>query len=157
MKTRIFCLVLVALSLNSYSQQKPVVLEGAWKVVQRQSINGEKVVTDFPGKDEVDVVKIWSGNRFMDVGRSKSGTTVTDEFASGTFKLNGTKYEEHVEYLFYKEWEGTTVKLSLVLRNDTLIQTFPVDDKGQPDKNGAWVEKYVKLDKLSGLKTGYIQ
>ena len=157
MKTRIFCLVLIALSLNSYSQQNPIMLEGAWKVVQRQTINGDKVVTDFPGKDEVDVVKIWSGNRFMGVGRSKSGTTVTDEFASGTFKLNGIKYEEHVEYLFYKEWEGTTVKLSLELRNDTLIQTFPVDDKGQPDKNGAWVEKYIKLDKLSGLKTGYIQ
>jgi hypothetical protein len=147
MKTRIFCFVLIAFSLNSFSQQKPLVLEGAWKIVQRQSINGDKVVTDFPGKDEVDVVKIWSGNRFMGVGRSKSGTTVTDEFASGTFKLNGTKYEEKIEYLFYKPWEGTTVKLSLVFRNDTLIQTFPVDDNGKPDKSGAWIEKYMKLKK----------
>ncbi len=156
MKIRIFCFVLIALSLNCYSQQKPIVLEGAWKVVQTQTINGDKVVTDFPGKSDVDVIKIWSGNRFMNVGRSKSGTTVTDMFASGTFKLDGTKYEENVAYLFYKPWEGTTVKLSMVLRNDTLIQTYPVDDKGHPDKNGAWVEKYIKLDKLPGVKTGYI-
>ena len=156
MKTRIFCFILIALSLNSYSQQKPIVLEGAWKVVQTQSINDDKVVTDFPGKSDVDVIKIWSGNHFMTVGRSKSGTTVTDQYGYGTFKLDGSKYEENVAYLFYKPWEGTTVKLSLVLRNDTLIQTYPVDDKGQPDKNGAWVEKYIKLDKLSGVKTGYI-
>ena len=81
----------------------------------------------------------------MDVGRSKSGTTVTDEYAYGTFKLDGTKYEEYVKYLFYKPYEGTTVKLSMVFMNDTLIQTFPVDDKGRPDQNEAWVEKYVKL------------
>ena len=145
MKTRIFCFVLIALSLNSYSQQKPIVLEGAWKVVQRQAINGDKVVTTFPGKDEVDVVKIWFGNHFMEVGRSKSGTTVTDQYGFGTFKLDGTKYEEYVKYLFYKPYEGTTVKLSMVSGNDTLIQTYPVDDKGKPDKDGAWVIKYVRL------------
>jgi len=155
MKTRILCFVLIAFSLKSFSQQKPIILEGAWKLVQRQAINGDKVETIFPGKDEVDVVKIWSGNRFMGVGRSKSGTTVTDEFGSGTFKLNGTKYEEKIEYLFYKSWESMTIKMSLVLRNDTLILTVPVDDKGQPD-NGAWIEKYIMLDKLSVVKTGYI-
>ncbi len=156
MKTKILCFVLIAFSLKSFSQQKPIILEGAWKVVQTQTINGDKVVTDFPGNTDMDVIKIWSGNRFMNVGRSKSGTTVTDLFASGTFKLDGNKYEENVAYLFYKPWEGTTVKLSMVLRNDTLIQTYPVDDKGQPDKNGAWIEKYMKLDKLSAVKTGYI-
>ncbi len=156
MKTRILCFALIVFSLNCYSQQKPIVLEGAWKVVQLQSINGDKVDTYFPGKSEVDVIKIWSGNRFMNVGRSKSGTTVTDMFASGTFKLDGSKYEENIAYLFYKPWEGTTVKMSMVLKNDTLIQTYPVDDKGQPDKNGASIEKYIMLDKLSEVKTGYI-
>ena len=145
MKSSLFYCILIFFSLIGCSQKKNLNIDGAWKVVQRQSISGDKVVTDFPGKDEVDVVKIWSGNHFMDVGRSKSDTIVTNEFAYGTFKLDGSKYEEYVKYLFYKPYEGTTVKLSLVLRNDTLIQTFPVDDKGQPDKNGAWVEKYIKL------------
>ncbi len=156
MKTKILCFVLIAFSLNGFSQQKPIALEGAWKVVQRQSITDGKVFTYFPGKDEVDVVKIWSGNRFMDVGRSKSGTTFTNEFSSGTFKLDGSKYEEDIAYLFYKPWEGTTVNMSMIFRNDTLIQTYPVNAKGQPDKNGAWVEKYIKLDKLSEVKTGYL-
>ena len=146
MKTRVLYFFMI-IGIIACSQKKSPDIDGTWKVVQRQFINGGKVVITFPGKDEVDVVKIWSGNHFMDVGRSKSDTTVTDEFAYGTFKLDGTKYEEYVKYLFYKPWEGTTVKLSLVLRNDTLIQTFPVDDNGQPDKDGAWVEKYVKLKK----------
>ena len=145
MKTRIFYFILIAFSLTACSQKENLNLDGVWKVVQRQTISKGKVVTTFPGIDKVDVVKIWSGSHFMDVGRSKSDTTVTDEFAYGTFKLDGTKYEEYVKYLFYKPYEGTTVKLSLVFRNDTLIETFPVDDEGQPDKNGAWVEKYVKL------------
>ena len=146
MKTRILYFFMIAIGISSCNQKKNPNIDGAWKLVQRQTITGDKVVTTFPGKDEADVVKIWSGNHFMGVGRSKSDTTVTDEFAYGTFKLNGTKYEEYVKYLFYKPWEGTTVKLSMVFRNDTLIQTFPVDDKGQPDKNGASVEKYLKLN-----------
>jgi hypothetical protein len=156
MKTRFLCFLIVVFSQNSCNQQKPVFLEGAWKVVQRQSITDGNVVNNFPGKTDLDVIKIWSGNRFMGVGRCKSGTTFTDEFSSGTFKLDGNKYEENVAYLFYKPWEGTTVKMSMIFRNDTLILTFPVDDKGQPDKNGASVEKYLKLDKLSEVKTGYL-
>ena len=145
MKSSFFYSILIFFILISCSQKKNLNMEGAWKIVQIQSITGDKVVTDFPGKDEVDVVKIWSGNHFMEVGRLKSDTIVTNDYAYGTFKLDGTSYEEHVKYHFYKPYEGTTVKLSLVFRNDTLIQTYPVDDKGQPDKNGAWVEKYIKI------------
>ena len=146
MKTRILCFVLIAFNLNSFSQQKPIVLEGAWRNVQRQSITDGKVVTDFPGKLSVDGIKVWTGNIFMEIAQTKMDTTVSDQYVVGTFKLKGNKYEENIIHIFYKPWEGKTVKLKIELKNDTLIQTYPVDENGLPDKKGAWIEKYVKMD-----------
>ena len=41
--------------------------------------------------------------------------------------------------------EGKTIKMTLEIKNDTLIQTYPVDDKGQMNKDWAWIEKYVRI------------
>jgi hypothetical protein len=35
--------------------------------------------------------------------------------------------------------------MEIEMKNDTLIQTYPVDDKGQMDKEWAWIEKYVRI------------
>lgn len=138
---------MIAFSLSVYSQKKSPNIEGAWKLVQLQSITGKVVVTEFPGKSHIDDTKIWSGNNFMFINRAKVDTTVTDWYGVGTYKLDGNKYEEYVRLINFKPWEGTTIKMSLVLKNDTLIQTYPVDDKGEPDKNGASIEKYLKIKK----------
>jgi hypothetical protein len=145
MKTKLLCLILIAFSISAYCQKKTPNIEGAWKMVQYQTINGDKAVIDFPGKSNMDITKIWSGNTCMGVGRIKEDTTVTDMYFLGTYKLAGNKYEENVKYLFYKPWEGKTIKMTLEIKNDTLIQTYPVDDKGIMDKNGASIEKYVRI------------
>jgi hypothetical protein len=31
------------------------------------------------------------------------------------------------------------------IKNDTLIQTYPVDDNGKMEKDWAWIEKYVRI------------
>ncbi len=156
MKTKLFYCLLIVFSLSSCSQKKSLNIKGTWKLVQQQAITGNSIVNNFPGKNDVDAIKTWSDNYFMAFSRSKVDKIVTDGYATGTYKLDGNKYEEHINYISYKPWEGTIVKMTMELRNDTLIQTFPVDDKGKPDKNGSWVEKYIKLDKSSGVKTGYI-
>lgn len=156
MKTRVFCFFIIVLVISACSEKKSLNIDGAWKLVQQQTIKGNSAITDFPGKNDVDAIKIWSGNYFMAFGRSRVDRTVTDDYAVGTYKLDGNRYEEHVNYITYKPWEGSTVKMTMELRNDTLIQTFPVDDNGNPDKDGFWVEKYIRLDKFSGEKTGYI-
>ncbi len=91
------------------------------------------------------MTKIWSGNHWMFAGRIKADTTVTDVYGMGTFKLEGNRYEENVGILFYKPWEGKTIKMTLGMKNDTITQTYPVDDKGQMDKKEAIVEKYVRV------------
>jgi hypothetical protein len=147
MKTKLLCFLMIAFISSAYSQKKSPNIEGAWKMVQFQTINGNKAVIDFPGKNDMDITKIWSGNHFMAVGLIKEDTTKTDMYAAGTYKLEGIRYEENVKNLFYKSWEGKTIKMLLEMKNDTLIQTYPVDDKGKMDKEWAWIEKYVRIKK----------
>lgn len=147
MKTRLLCFFLIAFSITAHSQEKSLNIQGAWKLVQSQTVTGDKAVIDFPGKYDIDGTKIWSGNHFMFVTRTKIDTTVMDWYGIGTYKVNGNKYEENVRLINYPQWEGTTIKMLLTMKNDTLIQTYPVDDKGQMDKKGATIEKYIKIKK----------
>ena len=141
----LFCCLIITLGLGSCSQKKSLNIEGAWKLVQLQTIKGDSAVIDFPGKSDMDIIKIWSGNHFMSVGRVKTDTTVWDLYGSGTFKRDGNKYEENVKVLFYKDWEGKTIKMLLEIKNDTLTQTFPVDENGKMEKEYANIEKYVRI------------
>ena len=72
---------------------------------------------------------------------------IRDFYGGGTYKLKGNRYEENVLYHFSKP--GTvlnyTLKALIELKNDTLIQTSPVDDNGQINKNKYSIEKYVQL------------
>jgi hypothetical protein len=145
MKTKFFYIFLIVFIIGACSPQKSSNIEGAWKLVQYQTINGDSVINEFPGKKDLEVTKIWSGNHMVMVGRSKSDTIVEDWYAVGTYTLEGNKYIETTSILFYKPWEGTTINMKLEMKNDTLILTYPVDDKGQMDKDWAWIEKCVRL------------
>jgi hypothetical protein len=147
MKTNLLFFLIVALIFNSCSQKKSSNIEGTWKLVQSQSVTGNSVVTDYPGKNDMDLTKTWSGNHWMFVARIKVDTTITDAYGTGTFKLEGNRYEENVSILFYKPWESKTIKMTLEIKDDTITQTYPVDDKGNMDKNGATIEKYVRINK----------
>lgn len=147
MKTILICCLMFAFSISSYCQKKSLNIEGAWKLVQYQTISGNSAVIDFPGKNEMDDTKIWSGNTFMFFNRTKVDTTIKDWYGVGTYKLNGNNYEEYVRLMNYPQWEGTTIKMLLTMKNDTLIQTYPVDDKGEMDKKEAYIEKYIRVKK----------
>jgi len=141
----IYCLM-IALSIGGCSQPKNSKIEGAWKLVQYQTINGDSVTNEFPGKRDINVTKIWSGNHVAFAGTDKCDTIVEpDWYGVGTYTLEGNKYVETTSILFYKPWEGTTIKMKMEMKNDTLIVNYPVDDKGQMDKDWAWIDKYVRL------------
>ncbi|MEI6898456.1 MAG: hypothetical protein WCL00_01155 [Bacteroidota bacterium] len=142
----LFCLI-ITIAFCSCCQKKSPEIEGAWHQILHQTITGDSSVTDFPGKSDVDATKIWSGNHFMFVARIKTDTIVEDNYGVGTFKLEGNRYEETISILGYKPWEGKTIKMTLEIRNDTLIQTYPVDDNGKMEKEWANIEKYVRIKK----------
>jgi hypothetical protein len=145
MKAILFFFLMIAFTISACSPKKSPNIEGAWKLVHSRTITGNSSFIDFPGKTDKDETKIWSGNQFMVVARIKNDTTVDDMYILGTYTLQGNQYAENIRIFNYKPWEGKTIKMTLEVKNDTLIQTFPFDDKGQLDKNWASTEKYIRI------------
>ena len=63
-----------------------------------------------------------------------------------TSPMEGTNYQEIVEYHSATEYLGQTVKLFLEIKNDTLTQIWPVDEAGEPVKSHYYMEKWVKFE-----------
>jgi len=128
------------------TQQKSNPIEGAWNLVYAQNIAGDTLVSKFPGDYTGTSIKIWSKGYVLYVGRYKMDTAYIDGYGGGPYKINGNMYEENIQYFTDQSYVGMTVKMLLEIRNDTLIQTWPVDDNGQIDKSNYRQEKRVRLD-----------
>ena len=96
---------------------------------------------------DIDVVKMWSEKNFSFVGQWKQDTIIQDFYGGGTYTLEGNRYYENVVYHFTQPGKVMNYNLKglLELRNDTLIQTSPVDDNGRIDEIRHSVEKYIRL------------
>ena len=106
----------------------------------------DSLTFEFPGSTTGSDIKMWTENHFLTVGRFQMDTTFMDNGVGGTYTLDGNKYEETILYMPGQNGTGQKVKMLLELRNDTLIQTWPVDENGQIDKTNYSVEKYIRLD-----------
>lgn len=121
--------------------------EGAWKVVEWVKISADTVEWEFPVSFTGSEMKIWSKNHFAFTGRYKTDTAYIDNCAGGNYKLEGTHYEEsYMYFLNAQTLVGTTRKLLLEIKNDTLIQTWPVDENWQADKSNHNLQKLVRLE-----------
>ena len=142
-KAFLFCLLLV-LILGSCTKQKCSKIEGAWQYVSGAYTNND-TLTSIPGDWAGTDMKIWSGNRFIFVGVFEKDTVSMDSYGGGTFELKGTQYEETILYHTKKSSVGKIVKMTLEIRNDTLIQSYPLNDQGKLDSANFSVEKYVRF------------
>lgn len=113
-------------------------------MVQMQRIDHGKVTNYFSANYSIDQIKMWSENHFTFVGKYKVDTIITYRFGTGTYKLDGNKYEEDIMYHFDSSYEGTKNKMLLEFNNDTLRHIFPVDDSGQPNQSTYYIELYVR-------------
>jgi hypothetical protein len=146
MKVKSIFYVMMLIIIAGCTQQKSKLPQGAWQLVYMKSISGDTVQYEFPGNVTGSDIKMWSENHFLAVGRFQEDTTFMDLGVGGTYKLEGNRYEENVQYHTFKNSVGQNIKMLLELRNDTLIQTWPVDENGQIDKLNYSVEKYIRLD-----------
>ena len=146
MKASIFLCLMMSLIIGSCAQQKRSPVEGAWKLVYSQSVKGDSLLFKFPGNLTISDIKMWSKGYVLYVGRYKRDTTFMDGYGGGPYKLEGNRYEENIQYFSIQSYVGTTVKMLLEIRNDTLIQTWPLRDNGQIDKSNFRQEKYIRLD-----------
>jgi len=148
MKKSIFLILIIAGVILSCTQQKEVKFqnEGAWQVVSWQRIAGDtinaKLGKTFTGTE----IKIWSGSCFNFVGHYYLDTATYDNYGGGIYKLDGIHCEESYLYFGEKSMVGTSQKLLLEIKNDTLIQTWPCDNNWQIDKSNYNIQKLVRKD-----------
>jgi hypothetical protein len=125
------------------STEKKSPIEGGWKLVYAKFPSSE---ITYPGNMTGSGVKTWTTGTFTFAGKYIMDTVTYDNYGWGTYKLSeGNRYEETILYHHLDEQStGTTIRMFLEVRNDTLIQRWPVKDDWQlNEKYGT--EKYVRL------------
>jgi len=120
-------------------------LQGSWQLVGGWLVDGNGKRADYQAGDVFNQIKVWSGNQFICVGKYKEGDQDHDNFACGTFSLNGKKYGEDIKYHATKSVVGSKVNMSMEMKGDTLIQAWPADDSGKINKDTSSGEKYVRI------------
>ena len=138
--------LLIPLLFGSCAQEKNSPMEGAWKLAFEYEVKGENSTLLFPGRSQGSEIKMWSADRWALVGVFIEDSIVTDNFGGGKFTLEGTNYQEIVEYHSATEYLGQTVKLYLEITGDTLTQIWPVDEAGEPVKSHYYMEKWVRFE-----------
>jgi len=74
-------------------------------------------------------------------------SAVIDGGGGGPYKkLNGNIFEESIQYFSVPSVVGSHVRMLLEIKNDTLVQIYPVDENGQIDKSNYREQKRVRLD-----------
>jgi hypothetical protein len=146
MKANIIFNLMISIIMLGCTPQKTSPIEGTWKLVYGIWTSNDTVVYEFPGKLTGSQIKMWSKDYFVFAGRFKIDTAFSDNSGGGRYKLQGNRYEEDIQYHTETTAVGKTAKMLLEIRNDTLIQTWPLLDNGQIDKSNFDQEKYVRLD-----------
>jgi len=144
-KFLLICLIF-PMFLGSCSQEFSSPMEGAWKLAYEYEVKGDQSTMIFPGESRGSEIKMWSGKRWALVGVFIDDSIMTDNFGGGKFTIEGTDYQEIVEYHSAEQYLGQTVKLFLEIKNDTLTQIWPVDEAGKPVKSHYYMEKWVRFD-----------
>jgi hypothetical protein len=139
----VFMLILLLQGCKTTSNPSPI--EGTWRLANEFEVRGETSTSLFPGNSRGSELKMWSGNRWSLVGVFLEDSVITDNYAGGTFTLEGTDYKERVEFHSAPEYLGQTVHLFLQVENDTLTQIWPVDENGVPVRELHYMEKWVRM------------
>jgi hypothetical protein len=143
MKRAIFISLIVLFISGCCTQEKKLPIEGGWRLVSASFPSSDLI---FPDNLNGAGVKTWTSGTFVFAGKYQMDTTTVNNYGWGTYKLTeGNKYEESIIYHHLSESSiGTTIKMFIEVRNDTLIQKWPVNDNWQLPEQYS-IEKYVRL------------
>ncbi|SDD28223.1 hypothetical protein SAMN05216464_101292 [Mucilaginibacter pineti] len=121
-------------------------LIGTWHLVLSKSITKGVTTTTTPPADQ-EMIKMFNGTHFAffthDLQQGKVANPVY-ESGSGTYKLSGNDYTEHLAYCNYREWENRDFKFTLEFKGDTLIQKG-IEKIEKLHINREIIEEYVKI------------
>lgn len=141
----VFCLMISMIILGC-TPKKSTPIEGAWHVVSWEEKVGDSVISklsrDYTGSE----IKIFSKNHELFVGRYKKDSTFHDNCGGGTYKLDGNHFEESFLYFPDQKIVGTVQRWLVEIKNDTLIQTWPVDENWQVVKSNYNIQKLTRIE-----------
>jgi hypothetical protein len=157
MRKVVFISLVIVILVEGCAQEKKSPVEGIWKLIYGYWYHNDTLTYEFPGDMDIYHIKIFSGKNFTFVGHLRlltllqSGSAVMfskdtlthDNYGGGTFSLKGDRYEENVQFTG-KAIVGRKVKMILEVKNDTLIQKWPADEKWKLAEKYS-MEKYVRL------------
>lgn len=146
MRTVLFLLTaafLVITGCKTKEESNPI--EGAWNLFYVKNVVNDKVVSEFPITYQGSDIKIWTKEHWCFVGRYVQDTVHSDNYGGGTYTISGNVYVENIEYHAHKSYVGQKIKMLMTVKSDTLIQIWPMDDKGDIDKSNCHVERYIRL------------
>jgi hypothetical protein len=136
-------LLLIMLAACKQEPVNPVV--GAWDLIYARQVVNDSIVATFPDDYQGSQVKMWCNNYWMFVGEYSQDTIKSDGFGGGSYTLEGIVYKETIKYHSSKDYVGETLRMRIVVANDTLIQVWPADEMGEVDKSNYTSEKYVRV------------
>jgi hypothetical protein len=139
---KLLALSLMLISCNekrSDDIQSELNIEGTWKLISETKI--EKGDTIFnPAAEDQPMIKIINKSHFAFLRHDlKQGKDSTAMFVAGggTYRLDGSKYTENLDYCNSREWENHTFEFTVQIENDTLVQT------GREKIEGAGVDRII--------------
>lgn len=136
-------LLLIMLAACNQKPVNPVI--GAWDLIYAKQVQNDSVVATYPGTYQGSQVKMWCNNYWMFVGEFSQDTVKTDSFGGGSYTLEGIVYKETIKYHSGDRYLDKTIRMRIVVANDTLIQVWPADETGEVDKSNYTSEKYVRV------------
>ena|ERR1022692_491067 len=153
MKTSI-CLLLICIILfscegkdhNEGQQKTDLPIAGTWKLISGTLIEkGDTVVTDYTKK--LSFIKIINNTHFAFLNHDLSkGKNADSAFSAGGghYSLKDSLYTEHLEYCSDRQWEGNNFEFTIIISNDTLLQTG-IEKVANAGINRLNIEKYIRL------------
>jgi hypothetical protein len=139
----IFSIALLAVIACKQEPSNPI--EGQWNLIYGKAVVNDSVTGEFPGIYQGSDMKWWSSDHFIFVGKFTMDTVTMNSWGGGTYTINGTDYAETVQYHTSPDLIGKTYKMLVTVKNDTLVQIWPVKDDGQIDKGNYRLERYIRL------------
>lgn len=123
-------------------------MKGAWKLVSYKNIANGSMASNFPDAQlEMHQIKIWTNGHFAFSGTYAMNDQLNDNYGGGTYNLIGENiYSENITFHTSKDMIGTSIKMALEVKGNTLTQIYPIDDQGNYDEDNYSVEKYERLD-----------
>ena len=124
---------------------KPIT--GTWKLLTGTLIEkGDTTVTDYT--QNISFIKIINETHFAflqhDLNKGKDSAVFVA--GGGSYSLTDSLYTEHLEYCSAREWEGNDFSFTVLIKNDTLIQSG-IEKVESAGVNRVNIEKYTRVKK----------